>query len=227
MAREGAKNVLSRSAFSCEKSTGKTNSRSLEVKAIHVNCGQSFNATGSHPMPSTPLQNPAPGSASWPAELRRIVEFLEAVGLKPLESAVDPSSLLPGVTIIAGRVVYDSTRIHWPGDLLHEGGHIAVTPAALRPTLDATLPEPSVPHAGEVEATAWAYAAILAIGLDPSVLFHPGGYQSHSRGLAFSYSMGCFPGASGLCAAGLAHSPADAQRTGVPPYPHMIRWLRS
>ena len=219
--------MLSRSAKSCEKSTGKTKSRSFGFKAIRLNCGQGFDASGSHPMPSTPQQNLAPRSASWPGELRQIIEFLEAIELEPLESIVDPSSLLPGVTISAGRVVYDPTRLHWPGDLLHEAGHIAVTPAALRPRLDATLPLSSVPHAGEVEATAWAYAAILAIGLDPSVLFHSGGYQAHSRGLAFSYSMGCFPGASGLCAAGFAHSQADAHRTGVRPYPHMIRWLRS
>jgi hypothetical protein len=39
---------------------------------------------------------------------------------------------------VNGGLVYDWERLTWPGDLLHEAGHIAVIPAALRPTIGGT-----------------------------------------------------------------------------------------
>lgn len=162
----------------------------------------------------------------WKDQLERIVRFLRSVGLEPIEAPLDETSFLPGVAIVRGRVTYDPQRLRWPGDLLHEAGHIAITPPNQRAFLDATLPPLSADHAGEVEATAWAYAATVAIGLDPIVLFHEGGYQGHSRELAFSYSMGCFPGVNGLRAAGMAHSETEAAGRGTRAYPAMLHWLR-
>jgi len=140
---------------------------------------------------------------------------------------LDASAPLPGISIVHGTLVLDRNRLVWPGDLLHEAGHIAVTPAHLRPMLDATIPvEVQAPHGGEAEATAWAFAAVRAIGLDPSVLFHAGGYHGKSDALILTYTSGVYPGAGGLCATGIAASAADALALGVPPYPHMLRWLR-
>lgn len=166
-------------------------------------------------------------SADWTSNYERITAFLASIGLAPTEGEIPATALLPGVAIVAGGLVADRDRLTWPGDLLHEAGHIAVMPAALRPTLGGTLAEnPEVPHAGEPEATAWAWAALVAIGLEPEVLFHEGGYQGRSPGLAFTFSVGGYPGAAGLIASGLALSPAEAASRGLPPYPHMVRWLR-
>ncbi|MES2945761.1 MAG: hypothetical protein V4772_23075 [Pseudomonadota bacterium] len=159
--------------------------------------------------------------------LSKIIDFLTAIGLAPVATAMDGSSLLPGVDIADGQLIYDPARLLWPGDLLHEAGHIAVMPPALRPTLGGTLPDEAMaPHAGEVEATAWAYAAALAAGIAPEVLFHSGGYKGQSESLVLTYSLGVYPGVAGLIAAGLAASPVDAKTLGLAAYPVMLRWLR-
>lgn len=156
-----------------------------------------------------------------------IAAFLCSIGLPPVEMALSCTASLPGVAIDSGRLVYDRQRLLWAGDLLHESGHIAVTPASLRPSLAARLDEGALaPHAGEVEATAWAYAATVALGLAPTVLFHEGGYGGASERLAFTYAHGVYPGAAGLAAAGMTLLGDAARARGIPPYPHMIRWLR-
>lgn len=136
-------------------------------------------------------------------------------------------SFLPGVFLRAGKIEFDPPRLSWPGDLLHEAGHLAVTPAAHRNEITGTLtPEQHFPHGGEVEAIAWSFAALTALCLPIDVIFHGGGYKGQSNGLAFSYSLGVYPGAHGLELAGLTANAARAAALGVPPYPHMIRWLR-
>ena len=166
-------------------------------------------------------------SANRASNYERIAAFLASIGLPLAEGEIPATALLPGVAIVFGGLVVDRDRLIWPGDLLHEAGHIAVIPAALRPTLGGTLADnPEVPYAGEPEATAWAWAALIAIGLEPEVLFHEGGYQGRSPGLAFTFSIGGYPGAAGLIAAGLALSGPEAASQGLLPYPHMVRWLR-
>jgi hypothetical protein len=157
-----------------------------------------------------------------------IAAFLSSIGLPPAEMPLPRASSLPGVAIDAGRLLYTRTGLVWPGDLLHEAGHIAVTPGSLRPALrDRLDAEALAPHAGEVEATAWAYAATVALGLEPTVLFHAGGYRGASQRLAFTYANGVYPGAAGLEAAGMTLCGEAARVRGVPAYPHMIRWLRT
>jgi hypothetical protein len=79
---------------------------------------------------------------------------------------------------------------------------------------------------GEVEATAWAYAASVALGLDPAVLFHEGGYHGRSASLVMTYALGVYPGCKGLADNGMTLVGDQARRAGVAPYPHMQRWLR-
>lgn len=155
-----------------------------------------------------------------------IAAFLESVGIPVEERALAAATFLPGVTIEAGRIVYDPARLQWPGDLLHEAGHLAVTPAAMRPQLSGAVEAEPAPHAGEPEATAWAYAAIRALGLDPAVLFHAGGYRGKSAALIRTYGFGSYPGLAGLAAVGMALGPREAAARGVPAYPAMLRWLR-
>lgn len=157
----------------------------------------------------------------------RIVDFLRGIGLSVREEAISGESFLPGIAIESGELILDRARNTWPGDLLHEAGHLAVLPAAFRCTLVGGLPD-TVPaeYAGEVEATAWAYAAICELDLPLEILFHEGGYRGYSAGLRFTFDMGVYPGAAGLYASGMATTPADAQRRQVKAYPAMLRWLR-
>lgn len=161
----------------------------------------------------------------------RIVDFLRGIGIDVDEATVPDDAFLPGIRIVAGRLLVDHTRLRWPGDLLHEAGHIATMPAHLRATLHDALDDASahddVAFAGEAEATAWAWAARVHLGLPPDVLFHAGGYRGTSARLIATYSLGVYPGAHGLAQAGMTCVGAAATAAGVPPYPHMQRWLRA
>lgn len=158
----------------------------------------------------------------------RITAFLTAIGIDVRVEPLAGPSFLPGIRVDSGRLIVDPDRLAWPGDLLHEAGHLAVTPAALRPSVGGDLGEaPASPHAGEAEATAWAYAAVVATGLPPEVLFHAGGYHGRSQGLIQTFALGVYPGLAGLCAAGMAASAEEVRSKGWPPYPGMMRWLRA
>lgn len=170
----------------------------------------------------------AAGAANANELTGRILEFLRGIGLPVHEAEVPDGSFLPGIRIEQGGLRVDRARLRWPGDLLHEAGHLAVVPAALRPSMDDALQDlPDVPHGGEIEATAWAWAALRHLGLDSAVLFHDGGYHGRSAGLRTTFELGVYLGASGLAAAGLALLPAQVEPGGPPAYPHMLAWLRA
>ncbi|HEU4663516.1 MAG TPA: hypothetical protein VFS55_05765 [Dokdonella sp.] len=159
--------------------------------------------------------------------LERIVVFLAGIGLPVRAAALDGDTFLPGIRIARGELVYDPARLDWPTDLLHEAGHIALTPRAHRAGLDDALTEQQhFPHGGEVESIAWSFAASVHLALPADALFHPGGYRGQSHGLALSFSLGVYVGAAGLAALDLCAIGEDARRRGVAPYPHMLRWLR-
>jgi hypothetical protein len=164
--------------------------------------------------------SPSP-DADW---LAQILAFLSSIEIVTQPCEVPPECFLPGVCIARGHLQYDASKLVAPSDLLHEAGHIAVTPSIYRSQLDGTLsPELACEYGGEIEAIAWSFAAATAIGLPLAELFHPLGYRGQAPGLAFNFSLGVYPGAHGLIRAGLA---TDA-RIGTPgAYPALQRWLR-
>ena len=138
--------------------------------------------------------NAAAAAADHGALTDRILEFLRSIGLAVCEAEVPEGSFLPGVRIERGGLRVDRARLRWPGDLLHEAGHLAVVPTALRSTLDDALQDlPEVAHGGEIEATAWAWAATRHLGLDSAVLFHDGGYHGRSVGLRTTFEPRAWP----------------------------------
>ncbi len=156
----------------------------------------------------------------------RIVDFLRAIGLVVEEAEVS-ESFLPGIGVERGRLLVDPARLTWPGDLLHEAGHLAVAPAAARPLMGGDVAVPGLDLTTlETAVFPWSYAAALAIGLDPAVVFHSGGYHGHSEGLLRTYALGGHIGAHLLEEAGMTATGPRAEALGVPPYPHMLRWLR-
>jgi hypothetical protein len=148
----------------------------------------------------------------------RIVAFLREIGI-PVTAVDLPDSFLPGLTIEAGGLVVDAPRLEYPGDLLHEGGHIAVAPAELRPSMSGSLDDvPGLDTATlEWAAIPWSYAAALEIGIDPALVFHEGGYHGHSAGLLRNFEVGVPIG---------LHLLVDAGMTTPDEYPRMRRWLR-
>lgn len=149
----------------------------------------------------------------------RIVAFVRGIGIPVAEDVVAADSFLPAVAVVGGGVVVDRARLQWPGDILHEAGHLAVLEAGVR---GGDVPDD---RALELAAMAWSYAAAVELGIDPGVVFHAGGYHGRGPSLAQTYAMGLFIGLPELVAAGMAHSPLTAPR-GAPVYPAMVRWLR-
>ncbi|WP_066798965.1 hypothetical protein [Sphingomonas soli] len=151
----------------------------------------------------------------------RIVAFLESIGIPVRIEPVQPDSFLPGIAIHSGGLAVDPSRPFYPGDLLHEAGHIAVTDPALRAT--GTVSEDP---GDEMAAIAWSYAAVRAIGLNSRIVFHDHGYRGGGPSLAEAFDSGSYPGAPMLQYYGMSAEPHQAERLMLAPYPQMSRWLR-
>jgi hypothetical protein len=163
-----------------------------------------------------------------PEHYRPIVDFIAGTGLAIIEEALPADTFLPGIMLRDGGLVIDPAKLLWPGDLLHEAGHLAVLPAGERARAnDALVDTTQIEYAGESEAMAWAYAAAKAIGLPLEILIHEGGYQGRSADVLSMYAFGVYPGLRGLCEIGLTAAPGFTPECGEVRYPHMLRWLRA
>jgi len=157
----------------------------------------------------------------------KIISFLREIGLSVSVGRVDEASFLPGIAIVDGGLVVDEPNLLYPGDLLHEAGHLALAPAELRGTLSGMVEIPgAIAEIVEVAAMCWSYAACLHLEIDPHVVFHDGGYYGRSAALLRNFELGVFIGVAPLEAAGLVLSPAAAQDAGLEPFPTMQKWLR-
>ena len=157
----------------------------------------------------------------------KIADFLTLIGIEIAAEKLDDECFLPGILVKNGRLLVDETRLEYPGDLLHEAGHLALAPAGVRPDLSGEVVIPDVDiNVVEAYVTAWAYAAVVHLGLEPNILFHQGGYKGKSESLIFMFSWGVYPGANGLESFGLTAFGENARKLGVAPYPNMLKWVR-
>lgn len=63
-----------------------------------------------------------------PPITQTILDFLRQIGLVVIERSVPACAVLPGISIDHGAIVVDRSALLYPGDLLHEAGHLAVVP---------------------------------------------------------------------------------------------------
>ena len=151
----------------------------------------------------------------------RCFAFLDTIGIGYEHIGKREAQLLEGLAILEGKILLDPGAAIWPGDVLHEAGHIAVTPADRRPTLGPIEPD----RIEEVAAIAWSYAAARECGLALREIFHADGYHSKGENWIKAYSAGQFIGWELLQMRGMATDMRSALAQGVPSYPGMIRWL--
>lgn len=151
----------------------------------------------------------------------RIAAFLEQIGITAVAEPVRDDAFLPGIAIRHGGLVYDP-ELPYPGDLLHEAGHIAVTDPAIRATLSEVASDPGE----EMAAIAWSYAAALAAGIDPEIVFHAHGYRGGGSAILTALQQDSGPGVPLLQYFGMTALPKQAEELGRPAYPTMTRWLR-
>ena len=150
-----------------------------------------------------------------------LARFIRELGLRIEPARLDEPTLLPGVTVRGGTILVDEARLAWPGDLLHEAGHLAVTPPEAREDLPAVGDDP----AEEMAAMAWSYAAARRLGIDPALVFHAG-YKGGGANLLPAFETGLGPGQPWLEWHGMTLGPKAAAAAGTEPFPRMLRWLR-
>ena len=152
----------------------------------------------------------------------RIVRFLEEIGVPVRFESIGEPTRLPGMLIDRGGLVVDTQRLQYPGDLLHEAGHLAVVPADERSVLAGDAGSDA---AHEMMAVAWSYAALRHLELEPAAVFHEGGYRGGSRSLIENFSSGRYIAVPMLQWLGMSADARHAATLGIEPYPKMIKWL--
>ncbi|WP_338846242.1 hypothetical protein V8J88_21110 [Massilia sp. W12] len=171
---------------------------------------------------------PLPAAAArHGAELVKIHAFLYHIGLRLEQKALGDDCFLPGLELGPGVVYVDYDKLCWPGDILHEAGHLAVTPASQRAAVGSAALELPWPTQGEeIGALLWSYAALRHLDLTPEYVFHADGYKGDAGWLAEQFCSGNYIGMPILEWAGLSLSPERAQAEGKPAFPQMLQWLR-
>lgn len=152
------------------------------------------------------------------AQVDPLLAFVRRIGLEVREARLPNATFLPGILLEGGALVIDRHRLLYPGDILHEAGHLAVAPAAERPTLGGDIGAQHPERAGdELAVLAWTYAAARELGIPAAVVFHPAGYKGDSEHLIAGFESGNYLGLPLLVWMGL---------TTYADFPRMTRWLR-
>jgi hypothetical protein len=151
----------------------------------------------------------------------KLAGFVRGVGIDVHAASLSEPTFLPGLDIRNGAVLVDEHRLSYPGDILHEAGHVAVADPAVR-----NEPRLSPDGGDEMAAIAWSYAAARRLGIAVEIVFHPGGYKGSSPALIENFGAGRYIGVPLLQFYGMTVEPRFAAARGVDPFPHMLRWLR-
>jgi hypothetical protein len=152
----------------------------------------------------------------------RIAEFLTEIGLAVRWEQLAEPTQLPGIAIRAGELVVDLAGPRYPGDLLHEAGHLAVVPSLERAGITGNT---GADGGIEMSAIAWSYAAACHLELDVAIVFHDAGYKGGAASLIENFTNGRYIGVPVLEWRGMTATGEHAEALGVPPYPHMMKWV--
>lgn len=158
-------------------------------------------------------------------ELDVIINFLKQIGIACHLESLSNETFLPGIAIRNGELIIDAEKVLYPGDILHEAGHLAVVSSSERKLLNGNVGETKENQNAlgeEMMAIGWSYAAAYSIGLDANVVFHPQGYKGQSDWFLEQFENGHYTGLHLLVWIGLCDYP-KAETGG---YPKMNRWLR-
>ncbi len=139
--------------------------------------------------------------------------FLHNAGILLRIAPTNGKTFVPGLSLEDGTVVIDPAVASYPGDLLHEAGHLAVA----SPEQRSTLGEVGDNGGDEMAAIAWSVAAARACGLPLAVLFHEAGYKGAAAELVRDWEAGQPFGVPLLHWYGMSCAAE---------FPAMTRWLR-
>lgn len=72
-------------------------------------------------------------------EILRVLHFLERIGIEVIEKKLNSTTFLPGLSLVANCIYVDFNKLKYPGDLLHETGHLAVTDGETRKNINTSV----------------------------------------------------------------------------------------
>ncbi|HEY1113709.1 MAG TPA: hypothetical protein VGE66_09105 [Chitinophagaceae bacterium] len=155
---------------------------------------------------------------------KKAMGFIHEIGIqtefKPIPA---DQCFLPGLFIEQGSIIIDQDRLQYPGDILHEAGHIAVVPAAERNALYGPhIQKRKDAPAEEMMVIAWSYAACIYLGLEPEFVFHKDGYHGGGLSIIDNFQAGRYIGVPVLQWLGMT----TVLEGSAIVYPGMIKWMR-
>lgn len=161
------------------------------------------------------------------AFLDRMVHFIRDIGIEIVFCELPEATFLPGIQLGPNCIFIDKERMQYPGDLLHEAGHLAVTTPQNRMHVGTAEVEENWPPEGEeMSAILWSYAALLYLDIPAEYVFHPKGYKNESQWMIQNFKDELYIGMPLLEWMGLALSKERAEREGKPAFPQMLKWVR-
>lgn len=160
-------------------------------------------------------------------ELEKVFIFLNEIGIDIIEKELDDTTFLPGLSLGSNCIYVDFKKLLYPGDILHEAGHLAVTSASERKLVGTEeMPKEWPTQGDEIGAILWSYAALSHLELPLEFVFHPNGYKNNSDWFISNFNNGNYIGLPLLEWAGLTLSENQAQLKGKKAFPVMQKWLR-
>lgn len=155
--------------------------------------------------------------------INKLLEFLKSIDIKVIEEDFKGETFLPGLKIQDGCLLINKHTLLYPGDILHEAGHIAVVSGCERYALsdNVTVNRPGK-EGEEMAVILWSYAACLHLRIDPKIVFHKDGYKGNSDWLLENFEQKKYIGLPLLVWMGMASD----QHSGNC-FPNMIKWLRN
>ncbi|MBC3808128.1 hypothetical protein H8K52_12310 [Undibacterium seohonense] len=154
-------------------------------------------------------------------------DFIESLGISIIPRKLEHVTFLPGLDLGPNCIYVDAEKLLYPGDLLHEAGHLAVTTAAQRSAVGSEALELPWPTDGEeIAAVLWSFAAAQHLQIPLEVVFHSDGYKNESQWLIENFQQGQYIGLPFLQWAGLCFDENQAALHQAQPFPVMQKWMR-
>jgi len=155
-----------------------------------------------------------------------ILNFLKKINIPVLEKKLDHNCILPGLDIVSNTILLDRKLLKHPGDLLHEAGHLAVTPEEQRKWIGTKKMDVSWPTDGdEIAAILWSYAALHYLKIPAKTVFHEAGYKNQSNWLIEQFENKNYMGLPLLEWMGLCNGISETNNN-TSKFPVLKKWLR-
>ena len=155
----------------------------------------------------------------------KILCFLQEIDLVYHLEKIEETTFLPGLKLRNGTLIIDIEKLLYPGDILHEAGHLACMPFDIRKTMSGDLEDIDLPRGGEMMAIAWSYAASRYLNINPEIVFHEHGYRNASQSIINNFNNDYTFGVPLLQWCEMCYDNKNAAPLNAKPFPEMISWM--